>query len=149
MQLRTIVLSLWCAAACASPSEPGLIPLAAVEETVVLVVDVDNPAWPTDAIDLESASITGNTLRLDTRYGGGCRDHDAALLVERAFMETAPPRLRTRIAHESNNDACKALVFRTLNIDLTPVRLHYQDAYGPGPGSVVLVIAGQSVLYTF
>src|SRR5688500_7598121 len=100
MQLQWIVtLAVPTLMACASSSEPEGPPLTATRESAVLVDDVNGPGWPADLITLDSAAITADgRLRLFTRYGGGCADHHAALLVGRAFAESQPPMLRARVA---------------------------------------------------
>jgi hypothetical protein len=151
MRLQWIVtLAVPTLMACASSSEPEGLPLTGTRESAVLVDDVNGPGWPADLITLDSAAITGDgRLRLFTRYGGGCADHHAALLVGRAFAESQPPMLRARVAHEANNDPCKALIARTLEFNLKPVRDHFQNAYNSGTGSVVIDLGGLRVTYVF
>ena len=133
------------ATACSSPVE-----LDTTQETAILVDDLQNTDWPADHIMLDSASVTPQgRLRLFMRYGGGCRDHTFALLVSRAFMESQPPVLRARIAHDANGDMCKALIQETLEVNLQPVRQHYENNYGAGAASLVLDIDGQRVTYAF
>lgn len=124
--------------------------LTSTQESAVLVNDLNDPAWPKDAITLDSAVVTGeDRLRLFTQYGGGCEEHAAALLVDRAFMESFPPVLRARIAHDARNDSCRALVSWTIEVDLKTVRDHYRQSYGAGSGSLVLDVDGQRVTYVF
>jgi hypothetical protein len=135
---------------CASSSEPEGPPLTGTRESAVLVDDVNGPGWPADLITLDSAAMTGDgRLRLFSRYGGGCADHHAALLVGRAFAESHPPMLRARVAHEANNDSCKALIARTLEFNLQPVRDHFRQAYNTDTGSVVIDLGGLRVTYAF
>lgn len=119
-------------------------------QSVVLVDDVNASGFPRDAITLDSARITDDgRLRLFTKYGGGCAEHDAALLVSRTFLESLPPILRARIAHDGNGDNCKALISREFAFDLTLIREHYQSSYGSRAGAVVLDIGGERVTYVF
>lgn len=148
VQWMMVLVAPWMVA-CTHSAEPRQ-PLTATQESAVLVNDVNDPAWPTDLITLDSAVVTGEgRLRLFTRFGGGCADHAAALLVGRAFMASSPPVLRARVAHEANNDMCKALLARTFEFDLRPVRDHYRQSYGPGAGSLVLNLGAVSVTYVF
>jgi hypothetical protein len=151
MRLYTSLL-LWTSllAACVRSSEPTGTPLAVTRETAVMIEDVNDPGWPKDHITLDSAVVSGDRVRLFTKYGGGCsQDHAAALLVSRAFMESYPPVLRARIAHDGKNDQCKALVGWTLEFDLKPVRDHYRQSYQSNTGALVLDIGGQRVTYDF
>lgn len=136
--------------ACASSSDPAGLPLTTTRESAVLVDDVNGTGWPADLITLDSAAITTDgRLRLFTQFGGGCADHYAALLVGRAFAESQPPMLRARVAHEANNDQCKALIRRMFEFNLKPVRDHYQQAYQAGTGSVVIELGTLRVTYVF
>jgi hypothetical protein len=143
-----VILTAPCLMAAACSSQPT--GLASTQESVVLVNDLNDSDWPKDLITLDSAVVTPEgRLRLFTKYGGGCADHTAALLVGRAFAESSPPILRARIAHDAKNDACRALVAWTLEFELKPVRDHFQQTYGSGTGSVVLDVGGQRVTYDF
>lgn len=134
------------AGAC-SPQPTGL---TQTREAAVLVNDLNDSAWPRDLITLDSAVVTAEgRLRLFTKYGGGCTDHAAALLVNRAFMESSPPQLAARIAHDGHDDPCDALVAWTLEFDLRPVRDHYRANYGSDTGTVVLNLGGRQITYDF
>jgi hypothetical protein len=147
MRLRSIVTfaAMILPAACSSPSG-----LSATRDTAVMVDDLNHPSWPTDRIVVDSATVIDDErLRLYTSFGGGCQHHAFALLVDRAFMESNPPRLRTRVAHDARGDMCKAIVLQTLEVALQPVREHFHQSYGTGPGSVVLLIDGREVIFAF
>lgn len=135
------------ASACRSPIDPALT-VTPVE--AIIVNDLNDPAWPSDPITLDSAAVTPEgRIRLFTRYGGGCADHAAALLVDGAFMESQPPVLRARIAHNAKNDLCKALVSRTFEFALQPLRDHYGVSYQSSVGSLIVDIGGRRVTYSF
>ena len=136
-------------AACSELYDPGTM-ASLGQQSVVLVDDVNAAGYPHDAITLDSARITdAGHLRLFTKYGGGCADHEAALLVSRTFLESLPPVLRARVAHDARGDQCKALISRPFEFDLTLVRTHYQASYGSRAGAVVLDIGGERVTYVF
>src|ERR1700741_985353 len=148
MHLRRLaMLAVPLSLACSGPSDPGL---SSSRDSAVLVDDLADAAWPRDAIRIDSVRLGANgRLRLFTNFGGGCQEHTTALLVSRSFMESQPPALRARIAHDANNDYCKALLMRTLEIDLEPVRDHYAESYGAGGGTLVLLIDDQRFTYEF
>jgi hypothetical protein len=64
-------------------------------------------------------------------------------------MESQPPVLRARIAHNARNDACEALVSRIFEFMLQPVRDHYEASYQTSLGSLILDIGGRRVTYAF
>ena len=115
-----------------------------------MVDDVNDPAWPRDHITLDSAAVSASgRLRVYVTYGGGCEEHAAALLVSRAFMESNPPRLRARVAHNGNGDHCEALISQMFEFALGPIQEHYQQTYASGNGTVVLMLDGIEATYSF
>ena len=144
--IGVLALPLTIAAACSSETTG----LSSTPDSVLLVNDLNDPAWPRDPINLDSATVTPTgRVRLFTTFGGGCRDHVAALILDRAFMESYPPILRGRVAHQANDDPCDALLSRTFEFDLAPVRDHYQQSYQATSGAVHIDVAGVRVTYTF
>lgn len=148
-QLYRFVPLLLIIAACSGLYDPAAT-VSLGQESVVLVDDVNAAGYPHDPITLDSARITDDGhLRLFTKYGGGCAEHEAALLVSRIFLESSAPILRARVAHDAGGDQCKALISRAFEFDLTRVRNHYQASYGSRAGAVVLDIGGERVTYVF
>lgn len=93
----------------------------------------------TDALNIESAKISGNTLILAVTYTGGCADHTFDLVGSMAISKSLPPIRAVKIIHNSNGDTCKATVKKTLNFDLTEL------AYKKEAGSeIILNIEGVS-----
>jgi len=133
------------------PTEPLHMLLAGADEVApVLLVPRDDPRpWPSDPWTFLSHRVEGDTLSLDVQYGGGCREHRFALLVDPAFMESHPVQVFARLAHDADGDLCRALLTRTLRFDLTPLRRHFEVSYGPGAGTVVIGLEGQRITYMF
>lgn len=119
-------------------------PNAFTDGAVAIVGNVNDSAWPRDALTIDSVAVIADTLRLAVRYGGGCRPHRIALLLGNAFMESYPVQVHARVAHDAAGDMCKALVARTPDFDLTPLKRRYHASYGPGAGVVILNLAGYS-----
>lgn len=147
-----LVLSLLASGCFASgPSEPtsGLL-TTADGITPILLVPAGTPhRWPMDPWSYLSHQVEEDLLTLHIQYGGGCRDHRFALLVDPAFMESHPVQVAARLAHDADGDPCRALVGRTLRFDLTALKEHYRNAYGAGPATVILQLAGQGIIYAF
>lgn len=114
------------------------------------LVPRDDPRpWPADPWTYVAHRVIGDTLSLDIQYGGGCAEHRFALLIDPAFMESQPVQVVARLAHAAGGDMCRALLMRTLRFDLSSLRQRYVAAYGSGPGTVVIGLAGQQIRYTF
>lgn len=135
------------------PVEPVDAFLAAVPQVEVapaLLVSLDDPRpWPMDPWTYRGHGIEGDTLTLTVEYGGGCRVHRFALLVDPIFRESDPVQMSARLAHDADGDLCRALLREDLRFDLGPVRRHYQAAYGPGPGEIVIFVEGWRIAFTF
>jgi hypothetical protein len=115
-----------------------------------LVVTEDDPRpWPMDPWTYASHMLDGDTLTLSIRYGGGCRVHRFALLVDSAFRESHPVQVSARLAHDADGDLCRALLSEDLRFDLAPLRRHYQEGYGPGPGAIAIFLEGRRITYAF
>lgn len=94
--------------------------------------------WGTDNYQLDSATITVDTLTLTLSYGGGCETHQFTLVASNVFMESEPVQLAVSLSHNANNDSCERWVMETYHFDLTPIKIMYQKVYQEDAGSVVL-----------
>lgn len=122
---------------------------------VVLAESVPVRGAPSDRASIAGASLQGDVLVLDVRFGGGCAEHAFDLYAQTAFMESEPVQTRLALAHRANGDPCRALLSRELRFDLAPLRDAYRRAYGPS-GRIVLHVhepgpsgGSHDVLYTF
>lgn len=106
--------------------------------------EVFDPIESVDGVELD-----GDTLTISVSVGGGCEPHFFAGCWEGAFLTSDPTLVQIDIAHESNDDACEAILDETVVIDLQPLRTAYIDAYGSG-ATLQLEIAGwpEAVPYT-
>jgi len=116
---------------------------------VLLVPEGDPRPWPMDPWTFQGHALHDDTLTLSLQYGGGCRVHRFALLVDPAFRESHPVQVWARLAHDADGDMCHALISEDLQFDLGPLRRHYQAAYGSGPGVIAIVLAGRRITYEF
>jgi hypothetical protein len=138
-------------AACKSSGEDTLSPSAFTDGLVAIVDNVSATGWPRDGLTITAVTVTGDTLRLQVSYGGGCARHRFAFLVGSAFMESHPVQVHARISHDAGGDTCRALISRALAFDLSRLKQRYREGYGPGAATIVINLAGhsQSVRYHF
>ena len=108
------------------------------------VVVADSRGWGDDAYVLESLALSGDRLTIGVSYGGGCRTHAFTLVLSPSFVDSDPVRLPAVLAHEARGDPCEAWLTERFVFDLDLVKVRYRETYGPGPGKVVLRIAGAS-----
>jgi hypothetical protein len=154
--MRHFAVVLLAAAACGPtaavvPSADQLAVLSSESAQVASITPDDVQGWPDAAVQISSASITGDTLVLAISHGGGCRTHRYALLVSNAWRESSPVQVGARLAHDDGGDVCKALLSRELRISLAPVREAYIATYGTADRRVSIGLAGAPgmILYTF
>jgi len=101
-----------------------------------------------DDLFIKSATIDGDTLRLDVGAGGGCAEHTFGLCWKEGFAESKPPRVGVIVTHDAHGDTCEAIISQHLDVDLTPLKRTYLAAYPNTPGRLSLDLPGRAVLYT-
>ncbi len=106
-----------------------------------------------DPFTLQSVSVSGDFLEVETSYGGGCEKHSFWVEWDGAFLESLPVQARLVVRHEARNDRCLALIGSDKRrFDLSPLKESYRRGYREQQGSIVLRVqdapAG-SVVYTF
>ncbi|MGQ0643091.1 MAG: hypothetical protein ACT4P6_20280 [Gemmatimonadaceae bacterium] len=139
------------ALACGDADHDAVSPNTFADGLVAIVENVSAAGWPRDALDVTSAEVIADTLRLGVQFGGGCATHRFALLLGSAFMESHPVQVHARLAHAAGGDMCKALLTRDVAFDLTPLKQRYRASYGAGPAAIVINLVGHatSVRYSF
>ena len=84
-----------------------------------------------DPFDLEDIEIGGDSITLDITYSGGCSTHYFSLYMSpAAFFESYPVQANLYLRHNSNGDACEALVNENVSFNLRPIAELYKTAYG-------------------
>ena len=103
--------------------------------------------WGSDDFEIRTDGdhapfIDSDTLTVTLSYGGGCEAHDVTFVAypSDALPESYPVRLDVSLSHDANGDACEAYLTDTYVFDLTPIRARYQEAYGDGAGTVILLL---------
>ena len=94
-------------------------------------------------------SLTGNVLNLSVSYSGGCETHDFVLCWDEMYIKTQPMKIELYLSHNANNDTCEAWETETLDYDLTPVPLHYNNANQTTTGDLLVVLNNQNVMYSW
>ena len=56
-------------------------------------------------------------------YSGGCATHVFELVASGPQVRSLPPKQPLMIAHEANDEACRARIEETLAFDLRPYRM--------------------------
>jgi hypothetical protein len=98
----------------------------------------DPTEWRADPLILDSARIEGDTLVLEVTHGGGCADHEYAVVAWNGWLESHPVQVGALVAHDGHDDPCDGLLSPTLRFDLRPLKDAYRDAYGPGAAILII-----------
>ncbi len=98
-----------------------------------------------DAFDVDSVSVSSDTLMITVNYGGGCKEHDLFVVGTTAWEDSVPPLMDVVVIHDGHLDYCKALVTETLRIGLAPIR----EQRGGGAVLIAVQNAPDTVLYSF
>jgi hypothetical protein len=99
-----------------------------------------------DALDIDSLHVEGNKLLIFVHYGGGCREHQFKMIGSPVVMKTLPAKRVIQLVHDNEDDPCKSIVQRVLEVDLKNL------AVDQTPGStVVLLLKGwdDEISYTY
>jgi hypothetical protein len=107
-----------------------------------VIITANRAAWPRDAYQFEDVSIDGDLLSIDLTHGGGCADHDFALIVGPEMAESDPVQMRGSLAHNAHGDPCRALISRTLVLDLSPLAEIWRRNYLQPTGALILHLDG-------
>jgi hypothetical protein len=103
-----------------------------------------------DAYQVDGVAIAGDTLTVTLATGGGCETHDWVLCwPDGAFAESNPVQAHLDVWHDAHDDPCDAWLTEDVPFDLTPLRNAWLESYGSGPGSMIIVVGGESVSYSF
>lgn len=78
---------------------------------------------------VDSAWVAGDSLILELQFGGGCRDHVFQPYCSAYVLESNPPQVDIHIHHLGGQDPCKALLFRRLAFDLSPLKDRVAPAF--------------------
>lgn len=92
----------------------------------------------TDEFALNSATVDGDTLKVNLSYSGGCESHQFTLVASDSFLESFPVQLPIYIAHNANGDTCEAYPTEDYHFDLTQIKTMYQEAYRQEEGTIIL-----------
>lgn len=130
----------------AIPDQSGRIPF----EIPAAVSTGAAATFPSDPLEIVGDRADADTLVIDVRYGGGCVDHAFILIGSAAFAESNPVQTFMTLAHDARGDLCKALVFKTLRADITPLRDAYRRSYQVEHGTISIRLTGAPpILYRF
>ena len=105
----------------------------------------------TDPKTIQGAVIEGDSLVVDVEYGGGCAKHVFTYCWDGAFLESFPVQVMTELFHESNDDACDAIIGEKLTLDLVPLKTEYQKSYQTMTGEISINLKDWQgpLLYSF
>ncbi|MFX1536891.1 MAG: hypothetical protein ACFFDI_21955 [Promethearchaeota archaeon] len=106
---------------------------------------------PRDPLSINSIELNNDILKVKVSFGGGCKEHNFALIASRGFMESDPVQVNVLLSHNANNDVCEALITQDLAFDLSPLKEAWQQVYQQTSGTITIHLEGSSeqLQYTF
>lgn len=109
-----------------------------------------NPGTPFDDLAINGASIDGDTLTIDVAYSGCGPGHPLGACWDGFFAESSPVQVHLEVAHDDLDEVCDAFPSDSVDIDLTPLRQSFEEAYDAESGTITINIGGgESIDYTF
>jgi len=108
------------------------------------------PTTPFDDLVVSGATLEGDTLTLNVAYTGCSPGHPLGGCWDGFFLESFPVQVDIDVAHDDLGEACDAFPSDSVDIDLTPLREAYAEAYEPS-GTIMINVAGLdgAVEYSF
>ncbi len=114
-----------------SQKEPKSVPTDTLSSDYykvrVLQDETANLNAETDRFQLVKMEEKNGWLLLEVNYSGGCRDHEFTLIHQGAYKESMPPQLDVLLAHNSNEDHCRAFITQKLAIPLKELKYSEND----------------------
>ena len=99
--------------------------------------------YQNDSYVFNNVELDGDILTIEVEYGGGCKEHIFSLFGSPGFMKSNPVQTDIMLSHDSNNDACKALITEKIVFNLTPLKEVWQQMYGES-GTIIIHLQGFS-----
>lgn len=97
--------------------------------------------WARDPLQIQDARVSGEVLEVDLTYSGGCGIHDFWAVAWGGWIESSPVQVWMFLSHDDHDDACDAIVQRTVRFGLENLKTAYEASYGIGePGGTTLVL---------
>ena len=72
-----------------------------------------------DHFSILNAFVWEDILEVKVRYSGGCAKHQFELLWDGTILKSNPEQIPLVLVHNSNGDACRAIVTETIQFDLS------------------------------
>ena len=95
------------------------LPREALNPDMSPSMELPGPSWEDASVDVISAEVVGDSLRVVVGYGGGCGDHRFSLMASGPAMKSLPPKQPVVVVHESTGDPCRALIQNEQMFDLS------------------------------
>jgi len=143
ISVTIILLSLYgTASSCKSKKNCDKSETVKVQPVPVNAVVIDSSFVSKESgITVDSLTISGNTLNVYLKYGGGCAQHDIDLVWNKVAAKSLPPQLPLGFRHDTHGDACKKLVTEMRPFDLTPLKTS-------GHKKMTLNVQNVTIIYT-
>jgi hypothetical protein len=70
-----------------------------------------------DPSSIDGAELSGGTLYLQLRHGGGCAEHEYTLCPSDRILESDPAQWDLFVVHDAHDDECRAMISATYRVD--------------------------------
>jgi hypothetical protein len=84
---------------------------------------IENGHAATDSsYSIRSFSISGDTLKIEVTYSGGCGTHTFDLYSNALLKKSLPPQVDVTLEHKSEKETCNKDVTELLLFDINPLK---------------------------
>jgi hypothetical protein len=103
----------------------------------IIIDDSLYQTGPRDHFVFNSVKLRLNFLIVNVSYGGGCEEHEFAL-ISTSFMESYPVQVNVVLSHEDNDDPCDAWITEEMIFNLHPLKNSFQESYNEKSGTIII-----------
>lgn len=96
------------------------------DEHVMITASIGRVDQASDLISISDVRVKGNKMLIDVNYSGGCEVHQFQLIGSAMISKSLPPIRAIQLVHTANNDKCKMLVNKTLEVDLKELAFKHE-----------------------
>lgn len=93
---------------------------------------------------INAVRIAGDMLSIDLQYSGGDKEHDFKLITNKMYMKSFPPKLNLFLEHNTNGDAARSIVKKTLIYNIANAKYPSENTK-----EVIIMIGDKSVSYKY
>ena len=96
---------------------------------VLLINEENNSLVEHDLLNVNKVQLDKDLLAFEVSYSGGCETHEIDLLAYKSIQKSNPAQVTVMLSHNSNKDACEAMITKEVKFDLSELKEYLKKNY--------------------